>query len=112
MASRASVYTTASSGLEDRNAEVDQGLWQSMLASVASSKRIPEKNLLVLGGTAESQREMLEDLSRNQRKGVDDTPPIANEFALGYTYYDVAEHNKNSDGQSLSVQCPPSQSSS
>jgi dynein light intermediate chain 1 len=92
------MYTTASAATDERAPEADQGLWQSMLASVASSKRVPEKNLIVLGGTAESQREMLAALSRDQRRGADPPPPVANDFALGYTYYDVVEHNKNSDG--------------
>jgi len=97
MANRGSVYTTASNGADER-ADAHQGLWQSMLASVASSKRVPEKNLLVFGGTAESQREMLDSLSKSQQRGSDETPPVGNDFALGYTYYDVAEYNKNSDG--------------
>jgi len=47
-ANRTSVYTTASGGSEGRNGE-KKDLWSSMLDSVASSKRLPEKNLLVLG---------------------------------------------------------------
>jgi len=98
MANRVSMYTTASAAPDERNGDPDQGLWQSMLASVASSKRVPEKNLIVLGGSAESQREMLAALSWDQRRGPDELLPIANDFALGYTYYDVMEYNKNSDG--------------
>lgn len=50
------------------------------------------------GGTPESQREFLETfsadtsepgLSNDKRKGR--IPPIANQFALGYTYQDVLD---------------------
>lgn len=51
------------------------------------------------GGTPESQREFLESFSADtsndpnlvngKRKGK--TPPIANQFALGYTYRDVLD---------------------
>ncbi|KAG5291882.1 dynein light intermediate chain [Histoplasma ohiense] len=73
-------------------------IWSSMLDGVASGKRLPEKNLLVLGGTPDSQREFLETLSSDEsdprvhserRKGR--APPIANQFALGYTYQDVLD---------------------
>jgi dynein light intermediate chain 1 len=47
------------------------------------------------GGSVDSQREFLEALSSNdQRRNVDrqnNQPPIANSFALGYTYYDVLD---------------------
>jgi len=54
---------------------------------------------LTIGGTPESQREFLETFSadtsadpslvNDKRKGK--TPPIANQFALGYTYRDVLD---------------------
>lgn len=97
-----------------------------MLDSVASGKRLPEKNMIVLGmfsarfvsllekkkanavtvgGTPDSQREFLDTLSSDpsdprlpdeRRKGK--VAPIANEFALGYTYQDVldADHEGSS----------------
>ncbi|EER27873.1 hypothetical protein CPC735_032090 [Coccidioides posadasii C735 delta SOWgp] len=75
-----------------------KNLWSSMLDGVASGKRLPEKTLLVLGGTPESQREFLDTLSSDpsdprlpseKKKGK--APPIANQFALGYTYRDVLD---------------------
>ncbi|KAJ5280138.1 hypothetical protein N7478_005510 [Penicillium angulare] len=76
-----------------------KNIWSSLLDSVANGKRLPEKNLLILGGTPESQREFLETFSadtsadpnlvNDKRKGK--TPPIANQFALGYTYRDVLD---------------------
>lgn len=49
LANRASTYTTGSGEMEGRNGEQKTNLWTSMLESVASGKRLPEKNLLVLG---------------------------------------------------------------
>ncbi|PWY96509.1 dynein light intermediate chain [Aspergillus sclerotioniger CBS 115572] len=75
-----------------------KNIWSSMLDSVANGKRLPEKNLLILGGTPESQREFLDtlaadssdpSLSNEKRKGR--VPPVANQFALGYTYQDVLD---------------------
>ncbi|RAH84837.1 hypothetical protein BO86DRAFT_231820 [Aspergillus japonicus CBS 114.51] len=77
-----------------------KNIWSSMLDSVANGKRLPEKNLLILGGTPETQREFLDTLSadasdpslsssNDRRKGR--VPPVANQFALGYTYQDVLD---------------------
>ncbi|KAI1392040.1 dynein light intermediate chain-domain-containing protein [Hypoxylon trugodes] len=95
---RFSTYTSASVGTSSEGKKDDQkkDMWSSMLDSVASGKRLPEKNLLVLGGSVESQRDFLEALSSNDgRKNIDrnnhKVPPIANNFALGYTYYNVLD---------------------
>ncbi|RYP22701.1 hypothetical protein DL765_001551 [Monosporascus sp. GIB2] len=97
-ANRFSTYTSSEvgSGSEGKHGEPKKDMWSSMLDSVASGKRLPEKNLLVLGGSVESQRDFLEALSNNQqRRNLDrqthKIPPIANSFALGYTYYDVLD---------------------
>lgn len=47
---RFSTYTSASgaSGSQGKNGE-QKDMWSSMLDSVASGKRLPEKNLLVMG---------------------------------------------------------------
>ncbi|MCJ1473905.1 hypothetical protein MMC13_002561 [Lambiella insularis] len=70
-------------------------LWSSLLDSVASGKRLPEKTLLVLGGSADVQKEFLDTLASDSTKKQHDRhrkkPPIANEFALGYTYQDVLD---------------------
>ncbi|KAK1764078.1 dynein light intermediate chain-domain-containing protein [Phialemonium atrogriseum] len=93
---RISTYTTASGSSEGKNGEQKKDMWSSMLDSVASGKRLPEKNLLVLGGTVDSQREFLESVSnielrRALDRGATKLPPVANNFALGYTYYDVLD---------------------
>lgn len=67
-----------------------------MLDGVSSGKRLPEKSLLVLGGTPDTQKDFLESLSTDpssNRRPPDRgrKPPIANQFALGYTYQDVLD---------------------
>ncbi|KAJ2973662.1 hypothetical protein NQ176_g6476 [Zarea fungicola] len=78
--------------------ESKRNLWTSMLESVASGKRLPEKNLLILGGGTDAQREFLEALSADEEGRNSErqkTPPIANNFALGYTYYDVLDADQD-----------------
>ena len=50
-ANRFSTYTSTSvgSGSDGKNGEQKKDMWSSMLDSVASGKRLPEKNMLVLG---------------------------------------------------------------
>ncbi|KAF2635247.1 dynein [Massarina eburnea CBS 473.64] len=76
--------------------EDKEEIWKPMLDSISSGKRLPEKSLLVLGGTPETQREFLESVSTEastNRRPPDRgrKPPIANQFALGYTYQDVLD---------------------
>ncbi|PVH76292.1 DLIC-domain-containing protein [Cadophora sp. DSE1049] len=95
---RTSTYTqvSASSDHDRPKSAGEKNLWASLLDSVASGKRLPEKNILVLGGTTESQKEFLEALSTDNSRRTQDRPsskqpPIANNFALGYTYHDVLD---------------------
>ena len=80
-------------------------MWSSMLDSVASGKKLPEKNILVLGGSPETQKEFLETLASDAPKRPQDRhrkkPVVANEFALGYTYQDVfdADHEGTFSGE-------------
>ncbi|CRG87643.1 Cytoplasmic dynein 1 light intermediate chain 1 [Talaromyces islandicus] len=87
-----------------------KNIWSSMLDNVASGKRLPEKNIVVLGGTPESQREFLETLSSDpsdpqlpneRRRGK--VAPVANEFALGYTYQDVLDADQEDILARLSI---------
>ena len=75
--------------------ENEKGLWSSMLDTVGSGKRLLERNLIVLGGTSEMQREFLETLATDSPRRTQDrqrkAPPIANSYALGYTYQDVLD---------------------
>jgi dynein light intermediate chain 1 len=100
---RYSTYTSTSVGSGSGSNDSKNGdkaekkdLWTSMLSSVASGRRLPEKNIILLGGTVDSQREFFETLSNNDLRRTLDRhasrmPPVANSFALGYTYYDVLD---------------------
>ena len=125
---RFSTYTSTSvgSGSDGKNGEPKKDMWSSMLDNVASGKRLPEKNMLVLGtpacscfcfcssslpmlrfnrqkhtgGTVESQRDYIEALANNDTRRNGDRqkiPPIANSFALGYTYYDVMDADQDGE---------------
>ncbi|KAL8769387.1 MAG: hypothetical protein Q9209_004615 [Squamulea sp. 1 TL-2023] len=85
----------------------EKNLWSSLLDSVASGKKLPEKNLLVLGGNPELQREFLETLESDTSRRPQDRrrkrPPVANEFALGYTYQDVLDADHDDTLARLSI---------
>lgn len=59
-----------------------------------------------LGGTPDTQKELLEILSSDEPKRPQDRhnkkPLIANEFALGYTYQDVLD----ADQEGENYECP------
>ncbi|POS82837.1 hypothetical protein EPUL_003142, partial [Erysiphe pulchra] len=87
-----------------KDLESKKDMWSSMLNSVSSGKSLPEKNIIMLGGNSESQREFLENLSTNEPKSSQSSqnnkkPPTANHLALGYTYHDVldADHEVITD---------------
>ncbi|KAI9882592.1 MAG: Phosphatidylinositol 3,5-bisphosphate-binding protein [Watsoniomyces obsoletus] len=77
---------------------IKREIWSSLLDSVASGKRLPEKHIIVLGGSPDSQKDFVESLSpelpgsrgRLERR-LDTQPPLANKYALGYTYHDVLD---------------------
>lgn len=79
-------------------------LWNSMLDSVASGRKLPERNLLVLGGSVDSQREFLASLGDKRSSSLNGGDPalpggapVANNLALGYTYYDVLDADQDGD---------------
>ncbi|KAF2656473.1 hypothetical protein K491DRAFT_596927 [Lophiostoma macrostomum CBS 122681] len=96
---RRSNFPARTAGSLDRPGSRDQEkdeIWKPMLDNISSGKRLPEKSLLVLGGTPETQREFLESVSTDpssNRRPPDRgrKPPVANQFALGYTYQDVLD---------------------
>ncbi|KAL8916544.1 MAG: hypothetical protein Q9172_006261, partial [Xanthocarpia lactea] len=93
----------------------EKNLWSSLLDSVASGKKLPEKYLLVLGGNPELQREFLETLESDTSRRPQDRrrkkPPVANEFALGYTYQDVLDADHDDVLARLSIYLLPECSS-
>lgn len=77
-----------------------QAIWVPMLNSASKGKDLSEKQLIVLGGTPDQQREFLEQLNppslrprylNNDRRRQPRTAPISNRYALGYTYHDVLD---------------------
>src|ERR1700761_2056281 len=75
-------------------------IWVPMLNSASKGKDLSEKQLILLGGTPDQQREFLEQLNppslrsryaNNDRRRQPRTAPISNRYALGYTYHDVLD---------------------
>ena len=92
----------------------EKDTWSTLLDSVASGKRLPEKRLIILGtkstsplcnllnvltehlgGSSSAQKDILTLLDTDSPRNVLDhqkkRPPVANDFALGYTYQDVLD---------------------
>jgi dynein light intermediate chain 1, cytosolic len=71
-----------------------------MLNSASKGKDLTEKQLIILGGTPDQQRDLLEQLNppnlrpryaNNDRRRQPRTAPISNRYTLGYTYHDVLD---------------------
>lgn len=78
-------------------------LWSTLLDNVSSGKKIPEKHLIILGGTSETQKDFLDSLQQDtpsRLKPPDRSKarktPVANSFALGYTYHHI--YDSDHDG--------------
>lgn len=90
-------FISTQDGLDRRKARepAKKEIWSTLLKSVSTGKRLAEKQLIVLGGSPDSQREFLESISTESTSSRRDRqarkPPIANQFALGYTYQDVLD---------------------
>ncbi|MCJ1307963.1 hypothetical protein MMC25_001613 [Agyrium rufum] len=84
-----------------------ENIWSSLLDSVATGKRLPEKRILLLGGDPELQRELIGVLgSESTWRPIDRTqekPLVANSFALGYTYQDVLDADQEDVLARLSI---------
>lgn len=73
-----------------------------MLQSHTKGKDLTEKQLIILGGSPDQQREFLEQLNPEQdtnRSRFNQTRktrsiPISNKYALGYTYHDVLDEDQ------------------
>jgi len=70
---RTSFYTP-SSGLGDDKAKIPELLWSPMLDSVATGKRLPEKNILVLGALDKTRRGQLLILCRREYRVSEGIP--------------------------------------
>jgi dynein light intermediate chain 1, cytosolic len=90
-----SISTPTKSGQQQKMDPNKTDMWSSLLDNVSSGKRLPEKQVIVLGGSSTTQKDFLEALgsesSKNQLDRQKHKPPIANDFALGYTYQEVLD---------------------
>lgn len=82
-------------------------MWSTLLDKVASGKRLPDKKVIVLGGSHDSQRDFVESLAQQQQqqhqqqkttrlRKADDknaAPVLATRFGLGYTYHNVFDQD-------------------
>ncbi|MCJ1404846.1 hypothetical protein MMC11_008072 [Xylographa trunciseda] len=91
--------------------EAKENMWSGLLDGVGGGKRLPEKTILLLGGSVETQKEFLETLSSDSTKkhqeGYRKMPPVANDFALGYTYQDVLDADQEDTLARLSIYTLP-----
>lgn len=70
-----------------------------MLQSASKGKDLTEKQLIILGGSPDQQKEFLEQLNPEQdtsrarfnQRHRPRTVPVSNKYALGYTYHDVLD---------------------
>ena len=81
-----------------------------MLNNASRANNLAEKQLIVLGGTPEQQREFLETVNpeterpRYQRdRQKKRKPPISNLYALGYTYQDILDADQEDTLARLNV---------
>lgn len=85
----------------------NSNIWSSLLDSVASGKKLPEKRIILLGGSPSIQKEFIEVLnSKSQKRGQErqrQRPVIANDFALGYTYQEVLDADQEDVLARLSI---------
>ncbi|KAI4172335.1 MAG: hypothetical protein LQ343_003593 [Gyalolechia ehrenbergii] len=83
---RIRISNIGSSNRPQSKIEPEKNIWSSLLDNVASGKKLAEKNLLVLGGSSELQREFLETLETDSSRRPQDRrrkkPPVANEDTL------------------------------
>ncbi|PNS17985.1 hypothetical protein CAC42_3944 [Sphaceloma murrayae] len=93
-------------------------LWSTLLTTVASSKTIPSKQLLLLGGNPSSQSDLITALaplptqaSRRDRSARSQVP-LANTHARGYTYRDLTSSDGEDTLARLGIYTLPDPSSS
>jgi dynein light intermediate chain 1, cytosolic len=76
-----------------------------MLSATSKTTSLPEKQLLLLGGTPTQQTDLLEHLSpppsaarsrhHQTQQQQHRKPPVSNRYALGYTYQDVLDADQD-----------------
>ncbi|KAI4765592.1 hypothetical protein E4T52_09282 [Aureobasidium sp. EXF-3400] len=90
----------ARSQSKSRPGSSEQDMWSTLLDKVASGKRLPDKKLIVLGGSIDSQRDFVDSLAQQQQQKTtrlrkpdqkNATPVLATRFGLGYTYQNLLD---------------------
>ncbi|KAH0135838.1 hypothetical protein KCU82_g19116, partial [Aureobasidium melanogenum] len=88
----------ARSQSKSRPGSSELDMWSTLLDKVASGKRLPDKKLIVLGGSIDSQRDFVDSLAQQQQQKTtrlkkpdqkNAAPVLATRFGLGYTYHNV-----------------------
>lgn len=81
-----------------RNGE-KPAIWIPMLQNSSKGKDLTEKQLIILGGSPEQQRDFLEQLNppqdttrlRYNQVRRTRTAPVSNKYAMGFTYHDILD---------------------
>ncbi|KAK6003899.1 hypothetical protein QM012_008749 [Aureobasidium pullulans] len=90
----------ARSQSKSRPGSSELDMWSTLLDKVASGKRLPDKKLIVLGGSIDSQRDFVDSLAQHQQQKTtrlrkpdqkNAAPVLATRFGLGYTYHNVLD---------------------
>jgi dynein light intermediate chain 1 len=90
----------ARSQSKSRPGSSEQDMWSTLLDKVASGKRLPDKKLIVLGGSIDSQRDFVDSLAQQQQQKTtrlrkpdqkNAAPVLATRFGLGYTYHNLLD---------------------
>ncbi|TVY45635.1 Cytoplasmic dynein 1 light intermediate chain [Lachnellula subtilissima] len=110
--------STSSDHDRPKSADAKKDIWSSMLDSVASGKRLPEKNLLVLGKrfyglpAGVSRNAFVRRYKKDLRQAGQQAAYHCKQLALGYTYHDVldADHEDILARLSLYLLADPSPS--
>ena len=77
-----------------------EAIWVPMLNNASQDQELPQKQLIVLGGTSDQQNEFLQSIKREPvqsryqyRHQKPREVPVSNRYALGYTYQDVLDED-------------------
>lgn len=76
-----------------------EGLWTTILANAASSKKVTVRNVLVLGEANSGKSTVIKAISQTTLQDINaqvQSTRNASELALAYSYFDVDE--EESDG--------------
>ncbi|KAK7203630.1 dynein light intermediate chain-domain-containing protein [Myxozyma melibiosi] len=74
------------------------GIWSSLLDSASSAKSVPTRTLLLIGGTAQCQRDFINQLVQSVNNDLyaiqGSYSAVKNDYAIGYLYIDVYDREQ------------------